>query len=318
MATHHTSFEINQKPIMLQLLFMSALAATAPASRAAPPADIVVSAEWLQAHVNDPDLVVLNVTMAGMDTPDPYGAGHVPGARPLDFHSIYTGDGTQGNLSMELVSVDSLRTVFEQLGVSDRSTIVLYSTSQWLSPAARAFVTLDYLGLGAHTHILDGGYNAWKAAGGAVETQAVHVTRGSLHVAPRSDAIANGEYVLQHIGDRRMTIVDARAPEFYDGSARGHSAARAGHIPGAHNVYFLTLADSVTNMYATREEARTRFAAAGVRLDKPVIVYCHIGQTASVDYVQLKRLGVPVRLYEGSFEDWSRRQDYPVVTKAVP
>src|SRR6185437_6008175 len=70
--------------------------------------------------------------------------------------------------------------------------------------------------------------------------------------------------------------------------------------------YFLTLADSVTDVYLTSDQARARFTAAGVPLDKPVVVYCHIGQTASVDYVQLRRLGVPVRLYDGSFEDWSR------------
>jgi thiosulfate/3-mercaptopyruvate sulfurtransferase len=179
-------------------------------------------------------------------------------------------------------------------------------------------VTLDYLGLGARTHILDGGYDAWKSAGGAVETAIPAVKPGSLHLTPRGDVVTNGAYVKAHLTDANTTIVDARAPEFYTGAARGHSAARAGHVAGAHNLYFLTLADSVTNTYLTTDQARARFVSAGIPLDKPTVVYCHIGQTASVDYVQLKRLGVPVRLYDGSFEDWSRNADYPVVTGDKP
>lgn len=303
---------------MFQLLLLSALSAFTPATRPEPTPDIIVSAAWLRTHVNDPNLVVIDLTMSGMDSPDPYEAGHIPGARKLDFHSIFTGDGTHGGLTMELVAADSLRNLLEGLGVSDGSTIVLYSTSQWLSPVARTYVTLDNLGLGDHTHILNGGYNAWKAAGGAVETAAPRITRGSLHVTAHGDAVTNGAYVMAHIADKHLTIVDARAPEFYNGSERGHSAARAGRVPGAHNVYFLTLADSVANTYIAPEEARAKFVAAGVPLNKPVIVYCHIGQTASVDYVQLRRLGVPVRLYDGSFEDWSRHGNYPVVVGATP
>ncbi|MES2358261.1 MAG: sulfurtransferase [Gemmatimonadota bacterium] len=303
---------------MIQFLLLASLSAIAPTSRPTPKPDILVTAAWLRTHVNDPNLVVLDLTMSGMDSPDPYESGHIPGARKLDFHSIFTGDGSNGALTMQLVPADSLRKVFETLGVSDGSTIVLYSTSRWLSPVARAYVTLDYIGLGDRTHILDGGYDAWKAAGGASAMTAPSFARGSLHVTTRKDAVADGAYVRAHLADASMTIVDARAPEFYNGSAKGHSAARAGHVPGARNVYFLTLADSVTNVYLTPEQARARFTAAGVSLDKPVVVYCHIGQTASVDYVQLRRLGVPVRLYDGSFEDWSRHSDYPVASGVDP
>jgi thiosulfate/3-mercaptopyruvate sulfurtransferase len=303
---------------MFELLLVAGLAAMIPGPAPVPAPDIVVSAQWLKAHVNDPDLVILDLTMSGMYVPDPYNAGHVPGSRPLDFHSILTGDGTNGSLSMELVSADSLRHVLEQLGVTDRSTIVLYSTPRWLSVVARTYVTLDYLGLGARTHILDGGYAAWKTAGGTVDTVMPVIKPGSLHLTPKGDVVTNGAYVQAHLADRNTTIVDARAPEFYTGTARGHSAVRNGHVAGAHNVYFLTLTDSTANTFLSTDQARARFASAGVPLDRPVVVYCHIGQTASVDYVQLKRLGVPVRLYDGSFEDWSRHTDYPVTTGDKP
>lgn len=299
---------------MIRFLLLASLSAITSASRPSPRPDLIVSAAWLRSHINDPKLVVIDVTMSDMDSPDPYEAGHIRGAQKLDFHSIFTGDGTNGTLTMQLVPPDSLRKVFEGLGVSDGSTIVLYSTSRWVSPVARTYVTLDYLGLGDRTHILDGGYDAWKATSGAIETTAPEIVRGRLHVTPREDVVTNGAYVKTHLGDSNMTIVDARAPEFYNGAVKGHSAARLGRIPGARNVYFLTLADSVTSSYLTPEQARAKFTAAGVSLDKPVVVYCHIGQTASVDYVQLRRLGVPVRLYDGSFEDWSRHKDYPVVS----
>ena len=302
---------------MFQLLLISAIAIT-PAAHPAPAPDIMVSASWLRTHIHDSHLVVLDVTMSGTETPDPYASGHIPGSRALDLHSIVTTEEGPSVLTMQMPSVDSLRTVLEGLGVSDGTTIVLYSTSRWISPAARAFVTMDYLGLGGHTRILDGGYDAWKAAGGNVETVTASTARGSLHLKPRSDVIADAKDVRKLLGNDAVTLVDARAPEFYDGAARGHSAARSGHIPGAHNVYFLTLADSATSTYDTPQQVRARFEAAGARLDRPVIVYCHIGQTASVDYVQLRRLGVPVRLYDGSFEDWSRHSEYPVTMGAKP
>lgn len=304
---------------MLEIMLAASLVALLPARSPAHAADIVVSAQWLKAHLNDADLVVLDLTVTNKNTsPDSYGAGHIPGSRPLPFRSIFTGDGTNGSLSMQLVPPDSLRQVLEGLGVSDRSTIVLYSTAKRLSAVARAYVTLDYLGLGARTRVLDGGYEAWSAAGGAVETAEPNFNRGVLHTTPRLGAVTDGEYVKAHLVDRNLTIVDARAPEFYSGAVLGYSAARTGHIPGAHNVYYLTLADSTTNTYLTPATARAKLVAAGIPLDKPAVVYCHIGQTASVDYVQLRRLGVPVRLYDGSFEDWSRHADYPVATGTAP
>lgn len=311
---------------MFQLLLFSAITAIAPtaqpARRAAPATDIVVSAQWLRSHLNELNLVVLDLSMPGMDSIDFYKAGHVPGSRSLDFRSLFSSGkpGALGasELTMELLPADSLKHVFEALGVSDRSTIVLYSQTGSMSPVARAYVTLDYLGLGKRTHILNGGFDAWKATGGPVQTTPPVVTRTTLHVSPQRNVIASRAYVLAHLRDSNVSIIDARAPEFYTGAEQGHSATRAGHIPGARNVYFLALTDSVAGVYLTRQHARTKFAAAGVSLAKPAIVYCHIGQTASVDYLQLRRLGVPVRLYDGSFEDWSRHAEDPVSVSATP
>jgi len=60
------------------------------------------------------------------------------------------------------------------------------------------------------------------------------------------------------------------------------------------------------------------FANAGATASKPLVVYCHIGQTATVVYLEARRLGIPVKLYDGSFEDWSKHSDYPVAKGNAP
>ena len=280
-----------------------ACALAAPTARAQPVRnDVVVDASWLRAHLADPDLVVLalDMPMQGMSGgPLSYAAGHVPGARMLDFHALEVT--VPGGLTMEMPPADSVRRLLESLGVSDRSRIVLYGPKARVSPVARAFVTLDWLGLGDRTSVLDGGLEAWTAAGGAVDTVTPKVARGSLRAAPTRDV-----------------VVDARAPRFSTGAEKGGTAARLGHVPGAANVFWQTLVDSATSRYRAPADARTLFTQAGVPLDRTVVVYCHIGQTASVAYLQARRMGVPVKLYDGSFQAWSRDPASAVVVGEKP
>jgi thiosulfate/3-mercaptopyruvate sulfurtransferase len=285
----------------------------------APRPDVVVSAEWLRAHLADPDLVVLALGMPSMpNVPEPYAAGHVPGARLLDFHAIAGDAGGPAGLTMEMPPADSVRRLLESLGVSDRSRVVLYGPSAWASPVARAFVTLDWLGLGDRTSVLDGGLGAWKAAGGALDTTTPAVARGRLSARPTRDVVVDGAWMRAHFADAGQTVLDARAPQFYTGAEQGHRSTRSGHIPGARNLYFTTLVDSTTNRYRSPDEARALFARAGVPTDRPLVVYCHIGQTASVAYLQARRVGVPVKLYDGSFQGWSKDPAWPVVLGEKP
>ena len=99
------------------------------------------------------------------------------------------------------------------------------------------------------------------------------------------------------------------AKQFYNGIGGGFP--RPGHIPGAVNIYFNTLFDS-TNKYLPLDSLKAKFASAGIKPGDEVITYCHVGQTASADYIAAKLLGHTVHLYDGSFEDWSGRDDLPV------
>lgn len=239
-----------------------------------------------------------------------YKAGHIPGARFLPYEAISTphGDG----LMLELPPPARLDSLFESLGVSDGTRIVLYWAKDWYSPTTRVFLTLDYLGLGDRTSILDGGFAAWAASGGPVTTEVAPVVRGTLTVHPRPDVIVDAKAVRAAIGDSRVAIIDARDQRFYTGESSGMHA-REGHVPSATHLAFNTLIDD-RGSFKSRATLETMLSAAGATPGKRVIAYCHIGQQATVVYFAARLLGRDVRLYDGSWDDWSRRAEYPIET----
>lgn len=286
-------------------LLGSAMQAVAGGEEATP---VIVTPAWLAAHLKDPDLVVLNISTSIRN----YHEGHIPGARFLWYNAF---SAPTQELSAELVPPERLDTLLEGLGVSNGSRIILCGVGGNVSLTARGYVTLDYLGLGNRTSILDGGFEAWKAAGNPVAKETPVVARGSLKLHLKPAAVVGFDFVKSNLSTNGMAIVDARAPGFYNGVGGGFP--RPGRIPGAHNVYFATLYDS-TDRFLPLDSLKARFGSAGVKPEDEVITYCHVGQTASSAYVAAKILGHAVHLYDGSFEDWSGRTDLPVYVQPKP
>jgi len=282
--------------------------ATGVAFAATPREELVVSTASLAQHLNDPNLLLLHVG----DKAE-YDARHIPGARHVSVKDI-SQPPAEGGLTLEMLPAEPLRERLQALGISDNSRVVVYYGKDWISPSTRVIFTLDYAGLD-RVSLLDGGMDAWMKDGHPV-TDVVPETRvGTLKPLTLRATVVDAEFVRTHLNTGGFAVVDARDPSLYDGSKTGGSPQRphkTGHIAGALSVPFSSIAGDDLRVKSA-DELAAAFAKAGVKPGDTVITYCHIGQQATATLFGARLVGHKVLLYDGSFEDWSRR-DYPVET----
>ena len=270
---------------------------------------MVVSTAWLAAHLKDPDLVLLHVGEKAA-----YDQAHLPGARFITTGDVAVSDRTGGGLALEMLPADVLRQRLESFGVSNTSRVVVYYGKDWISPTTRIIFTFDYAGLGDRTVLLDGGQEAWVRDGHALTADVPAPRTGSLARLQLRPLVVDADYVKAHLRTAGTSVVDARDPAFYSGVSTGGGPDhphRRGHIAGAVNVPFSAIADDKL-MLRSDADLQGIFAAAGVKPGDTVIAYCHIGQQATAALFAARTLGHKVLLYDGSFEDWSRHDGFPV------
>lgn len=292
------------KPLALMLPLLTLIAAPSrPRQKEAP---MLVTPAWLAEHLRDRNLVLLHVGVQAK-----YEAGHIPGARFVDFHTNFHYDSPAG-LTLEMPPADSLRGVLERLGISDDSRVIVYYGEDWVSPTTRLYFMLDYAGLRGITSVLDGGMGSWIRAGNATTTEIPPARSGRLSPLRTRSFVVDGEWVRAHATTPGHDLVDARSAGFYDGVMEGgpDGARRRGHIPGAKSVPFDRVVDD-SNVFKSATELATLFRDAGIKTGDTVVGYCHIGQQATAMLFAARSIGFPVLLYDGSFEDWARH-DWPV------
>ena len=174
--------------------------------------------------------------------------------------------------------------------------------------STRVVFTLDYMGLGGQTWILNGGLPAWTAAGKPVTAEVPEVAAGAITARPVKNIVADAQLV-KTIGQRpNQRLIDARSPNFYKGVDATYE--KKGHIPGAINIPYSELLDS--SLMLDRDRVAKVFAAVGVKPGDTVVAYCHIGQQATAVIFAARLLGHPVMLYDGSFQDWAIHSRGPV------
>jgi thiosulfate/3-mercaptopyruvate sulfurtransferase len=254
--------------------------------------DLLISPAGLKSELSNPRLVVLHVGSAA-----DYEAGHVPGAQLVTLADLSVPG--ENNLRLQLPAVEVLREKLMKMGIGDGSRVVIYAGNDSVQSATRIWFTFDYLSLEAA--MLNGGLAAWKAAGFEVSQDKPQIVAAqALQVKARPEVVVDAAWLEKHLQDPAIAIVDARLEEFYTGKNAGNMP-RAGHIPGAKSVPFPTL--------LTAQKEFMKDAPLG---DKPIVTYCHIGMQATVVYFTARLAGKDVKLYDGSYEDWSRRSELPV------
>lgn len=271
--------------------------------------DLLVSAEWLERSIARPNVAVLHFgTQAGYD------AGHVPGARFVNLAALQP---TQNGIALMLREPSELRAALEAAGVSTSSHVVVYGDD--FVQGARGFLILEYVGH-PRVSLLDGGIVAWKAGNRPVSTEPVAPAGGFMAPPPREQRVVTASWVLDHLHDDAVTLIDARPLAQYAGLVAPTAALpRLGHIPGAHSLFWQQLIVSPADpRLKDPESLRALFAPTGARAGSTVVAYCFSGMLSSVAYFAARYLGYDARLYDGSMFEWSPNAELPIANCGTP
>lgn len=274
--------------------------------------EVLVSTDWVAEHLDDPSVRLLEVNEDVLL----YDTGHIPGAQKIDWLMDLWEDPIR-----EFIQPDKLAALFERLGISDDTTIVLYGDkNNWW--AAYAFWFFSYNGH-EQLKLMNGGRVKWVKEGRPLTTEVPSYPKGRYTPKQRNPKLrAFKEDVLKHleaVKAGRGALVDVRSPAEFSGEKTHmpeypqEGVLRGGHIPGAVNIpWGLTVADDGT--FKPADELRQLYAEKGVTPDKDVIAYCRIAERSSHSWFVLKYLlGFEnVRNYDGSWTEWGNSVGVPI------
>lgn len=261
---------------------------------------LLTTAAELQSKLGTADLCVIDVRPA-----EDYARGHIPGATHFDLFGLSLIDTTDAPLKAFMFMIHH---VLELRGVSASKEVVFYENNSGMR-AARGLWFLEYYGH-PNVKMLDGGFQAWKAAGAPITTESAPPKAATLEIAERREVLATVDDVLHSLKKKEIAILDTRSKGEYLGTQV--RAARGGAIPGAVHIEWTdNLAPD--GKFKSNDELQGMYAQAGITPDKEVVSYCQGGYRAAHSYVALRLLGFPkVRNYLGSWKEWGDRLDLPI------
>jgi thiosulfate/3-mercaptopyruvate sulfurtransferase len=270
----------------------------------AAPHEFIVTPAWLAARLNDPTVVVFHVGHGD------YEAGHVPGARELEYGQLVT---QRGGVGSELPDANVLRARFEALGVSDNSTVVVYAHEAPM--ATRALFSLAYIGIERIAY-LDGGFDRWRAEGHPVSRERPRPAAGRITRSIDTSILATHDILTARIGQAGTAFVDTRTDGEYNGTGNRSGMPSAGHLAGAKQLEWQDLFTDGMARLKPRAELEALFRERAAPGDT-VITYCWVGYRASATWFVARALGYRAMMYDGSYQDWQQR-GLPVRAGSAP
>jgi thiosulfate/3-mercaptopyruvate sulfurtransferase len=261
---------------------------------------LLTTVDELRHKLGAPDLCIIDVRPA-----EDYAKGHIPGATHFDLFGLSLIDTSEAPLKAFMFMIHH---VLELRGVSETKQVVFYEANSGMR-AARGVWFLEYYGH-PNVKMLDGGFDAWKAAGAPMTSEATAPKAAAFKSTERREVLATAEDVLRSLNRKEIAILDTRSRgEFLGTHVR---AARGGAIPGAIHIEWT---DNIApnGKFKPNGELRAMYEKAGITPDKEVVSYCQGGYRAAHSYIALRLLGFPrVRNYIGSWKEWGDRTDLPL------
>ncbi|MGH6728083.1 MAG: sulfurtransferase [Pseudolabrys sp.] len=291
------------------LAFALMVAAPAMAADTQP----LVSPAWLNAHLRDAGLVVLDIRSAiDGSKPETFALGHIPGA----VHSDYDKAGwrvTRNNVPFMVPTTPELEKLIGDLGIDENSHVVVVPAGVNVldfGSAARTYWTLKYSGV-VNVSILDGGLAAWKEAGLPLATGPQAPSPAIFTATLDNSILARAPEVEKIEQSGGATLVDARPISFFLGKEKAPAAQAYGHIPGARSVDSARFYDAAANKLKPKAELA---AVAGELPAGATVAYCNTGHWAATDWFVLHELlgRKNTRLYAGSMVEWTSNAGRPV------
>jgi thiosulfate/3-mercaptopyruvate sulfurtransferase len=264
-------------------------------------AHLVVTPAELSQMLDDPATKLL---LLDLRPPEAFAAGHIRRAIHLDLWGVSLIDTDPAPLNAFMWMIEHVLAIH---GVEASSPVVVYDEHSGVR-AARAFWFLEYFGHPS-VRLLDGGFNAWTAAGLPVTREAEAPPKSEWTGARLENTIATWQNVKNAIGRGDNVILDTRTDAEYHGTLV--RAKRGGAVPGAVHIEW-TRNLSPAGDFKPADELKQMYENAGVTPDREVITYCQGGYRAAHSYLALRLLGYPrVRMYIGSWKEWGDRTELP-------
>lgn len=269
----------------------------------------LISASELRERLSEVHVLDARWQLGRDDGHEQYLAGHIPGAVFVDVERDLSQHGEPHEGRHPLPSDDALAAAARRWGIRAGVPVVVYDAGQMHS-SARTWWALRRAGL-AEVRVLDGGWPAWRAAGGESETGEVTVPSGDVQLTAPGDRGIIDTRSAASWPDAGV-LIDVRVAERYRGETEPIDPI-AGHIPGARNLPLGALL-AAGGRFASASDIAAAFDDVGATADTPIAAYCGSGLTAAAFALAGAVIGRPVTVYPGSWSAWSNTPGARIAT----
>jgi thiosulfate/3-mercaptopyruvate sulfurtransferase len=294
---------------LIAALFSTAIVPSASAVTESTPTKALVSTTWLKANLADPNLILLHVGDADNAV---YARTHIEGAQYIDWKTELA-NSSESKLKNGVVTRGNFDKVVKRLGVTDKSTVVLYHEGKSNLRATWGAWVFNLYGH-PDVRLLDGGLQKWTSTGGATTFAATPAkATGTFKAKSASTKLrAKIEEVILNAKKKaasRAIIVDTRDSASYEGKGAATglgTAAKAGHIATAKSIPTANILNS-DGTFKSAADIKAAYAAVGVTKDTKVILYCGTGLLASASWFALTQIlgNTNVKNYDGSWFEFA-------------